>query len=159
VKDFERALNRIALCVHKDPDSYSGIQLRQFLWSLSQTDTLVNLRCLVERADASCRRSIALVINAALAGALTRADIQRALCVAGEFKRRQHVEISEETVAQVDDLVRKIGFLARIIPPSPSHEKLAHLSAEAGEVKRVMALESEKQPCSNDGDTSDDCPI
>ena len=83
MQEHEKALNSIAVYIRMYPETMEGMQLRKFLWSLYDSQELINLMRFYGRLPLGIRNLVQTVNDAAISGILQRIDLHRALVVSG----------------------------------------------------------------------------
>ena len=101
--DHEIALHRLAMHIQKDPDSPECVYLRKLLWSLYDPNHCINHHRLYTRTDRSHLPLVNDITTAASRRVLQKADLSRALLVAGEFERAPDIKISPEIIQWSDE--------------------------------------------------------
>ncbi len=116
-----QAITGIANTIKECPHTQSGVQLRQFLWSLYNSYHLVNLYQMTTALDLKRGTWVAEVFAGAFAGGLKEDDIKQAMHVAGEMERWTATRPTCEAQQHLDEAMRQIEALLRIMPPSHTH--------------------------------------
>jgi len=85
VQEHEKALNSIAVYIRMNPETMEGMQLRKFLWSLYDSQELINLMRFYGRLPPGDTqiwyRPSMMPLSAAF---FSRTDLHRALVVSGD---------------------------------------------------------------------------
>ncbi len=96
-------MHRLAMHIQKDPDSPECVYLRKLLWSLYDPNHCINHHRLYTRTDRSHLPLVNDITTAASRRVLQKADLSRALLVAGEFERAPDIKISPEIIQWSDE--------------------------------------------------------
>jgi hypothetical protein len=158
VQEHEKALNSIAVYIRMNPETMEGMQLRKFLWSLYDSQELINLMRFYGRLPLGIRNLVQTVNDAAISGILQRTDLHRALVVSGEFRRREFARASEESINHFADVEATMVMLARTLPPCKGSQCIGQLLENFEEVKRVLLIEQNK-PARPETDPDEGCPF
>lgn len=121
---IETALAGIANAIADNPESDPGIQLRRFLWSLYNGHHLINLWQMIVALDSERLGSVSEIFSGASSGVLKEDGIKRALCIAGEFERSEHVIPSAKHIAKMKEAESAIDALLHTLAPSRAHEEI-----------------------------------
>jgi hypothetical protein len=91
VDELENAITRIAAFLQTSSDTGGGRRLQQFVWSLWNTDHLINLYDLASYPIAPLTEAVITMFRAAMVGVLTEDQKRRLLTDSGELARWEHV--------------------------------------------------------------------
>jgi hypothetical protein len=150
MRKHETALQKISMAIAAEPASEHGVQLRQFLWSLSGNAHVLNLYCLFSRLSPLQRLCVNSVLAAAAHRELSREDLDRALLVSGERERHRREELSDEWIAQLGDVEHEVERLLRVTPPGYYQRQTAQV---------LLLLRAAHECTRNEIQGEDSCPF
>ncbi len=145
-KSADQALAGIALTIKEGPETGGGMQLRKFLWSLYNMHHVVNLWRLTADLDNERAGWVAEIFAGALNGLIKEKDVKRALEAAGEMKRWDMEQPSDNVLAELQDAENIIVGLMRKAPPSRTHTVLVSLQRRIAEAKQELREENSQMP-------------
>jgi TolA-binding protein len=103
MQDHESALHRLAMHIQRNPNAPECVYLRKLLWSLYDPHYCINHYRLYTRTDRTRLPLVNDITTAASRQVLQKADLSRALLVAGEFARAPDIKISPEVIQWSDE--------------------------------------------------------
>jgi hypothetical protein len=91
IEELEDAITQIATFLKTSSDTGGGRRLQQFVWSLWNTDHLMNLYDLTSYPVAPLTEAVITVFRAAMVGVLTEDQKRRLLTESGELGRWERI--------------------------------------------------------------------
>lgn len=136
----EQALHLITNTIRESPDSHSGLQLRQFVWSLFNSHHVVNLWNLKDVLDSRHNAAVTQILSAWMQGALSDNALRHALKVSGEMDRWDASSIRDSDCERLVNVNMAVNQILSSIPPGSLSTRLTQASA----VLRIVLDDAQK---------------